>query len=115
MAHEQKRKLLFVCTANQQRSPTAERLFKDDSRFEVQSAGTHTIMGHAVSDKLLEWADDVVVMEEMHARAIRRDFPQAVQSVQMHVLGIPDIYEYMDTRLQQEIRERMEKIYGPGS
>jgi len=115
MSEKKKRKVLFVCTANQQRSPTAERLYKNDPRFDVQSAGTHTIMGHAVSDKLLEWADDVVVMEEMHARAIRREFPQSVQSVQMHVLGIPDIYEYMDTRLQQEIRERMEKIYGPAS
>jgi len=34
-----KRNVLFVCTANQQRRPTAEELYRNDRRFTVRSAG----------------------------------------------------------------------------
>ncbi|MFW5745567.1 MAG: protein tyrosine phosphatase [Spirochaetota bacterium] len=100
--------VLFVCTANQQRSPTAEELYRNDRRFEVRSAGTSPLARTAVSAELVAWADLVVVMEEHHARAIRERFPDASRSTDFVVLGIPDIYQYMDRTLQRAIRERFE-------
>jgi predicted protein tyrosine phosphatase len=47
-------------------------------------------------------------MEERHARSIRERFPEAVAGVRMVVLGIPDIYRFMDPHLTEEIRERFE-------
>ena len=104
-----KQNVLFVCTANQQRSPTAEELYRNDKRFAVRSAGTSTLSRQRVSRELLEWADLVVAMEEHHARAIRERFPDQAGTVQFLVLGIPDIYQYMDSTLQREIRDRFEQ------
>lgn len=100
--------VLFVCTANQQRSPTAETMYRDDPRFSVDSAGTEAFMSKRVTPERLTWADLVVVMEERHARDIRSRFPEEVRKVRIVVLGIPDIFEYMDQRLQREIRDRFE-------
>ncbi|MFW5728650.1 MAG: phosphotyrosine protein phosphatase [bacterium] len=104
------RNVLFVCTANQQRSPTAERMYENDPRFRVDSAGTDAFFGNRVSSKKLRWADVVVVMEEHHARSIRERFPEEAKTVEMVVLGIPDVYQFMEQRLQQEIRDRFESV-----
>ena len=103
-----RRNVLFVCTANQQRSPTAEELYRNDRRFNVRSAGTSTLSRQPVSRELLEWADLVVVMEERHAHAIGERFPGEAAKARMVVLGIPDVFQYMDSTLQREIRERFE-------
>ena len=103
-----RRNVLFVCTANQQRSPTAEELYRNDRRFNVRSAGTSALAYEQVGAEHLRWADLVVVMEEHHARAIRQRFPSEVRDVRLVVLGIPDMYQYMDHTLQREIRERFE-------
>ena len=104
----EKQHILFVCTANQQRSPTAEELYRNDSRFEVRSAGTSTPATTAVSAELVEWADTIVTMEQRHAKEIRLEFPKLAAKTRFIVLGIPDIYEYMDPTLQGEIRDKFE-------
>ena len=104
--------MLFVCSANQQRSPTAEELYREDPRFKVRSAGTSKLANQTVTEPLLEWADVVVVMEDHHARTIREQFPVASQHSRFVVLGIPDIYSYMASSLQQEIRDRFERKIG---
>jgi predicted protein tyrosine phosphatase len=109
---DRRRKLLFVCTANRQRSPTAERIYKDDPRFEVRSAGTHAFPGNDITVDVLKWADTVVVMEERHAREIRSRFPGEADEVEIIVLDIPDVFQYMDQHLQREIRDRFEAVVG---
>ncbi|MFP4534262.1 MAG: hypothetical protein ACLFNP_00975 [Spirochaetaceae bacterium] len=109
---ETRRNVLFVCTANQQRSPTAERIYSDDPRFEVKSAGTEALFGREVTSRELQWADLVVVMENRHREKIRSRFPAESESVEFIVLGIPDIYQYMEVALQREIRERFEAAVG---
>ncbi|MFP4065886.1 MAG: hypothetical protein ACLFS5_00120 [Spirochaetaceae bacterium] len=108
MSTTARKKVLFVCTANQQRSPTAEHLYSDDPRFEARSAGTHTLANRQVSRDLVRWADLIVVMEEHHARTIRAAFRGELRNTPMLVLGIPDVYQYMEPALQREIRERFE-------
>ena len=103
-----RRKILFVCTANQQRSPTAEQMYRDDPWFEVRSAGTHTLSARQVSRDLARWADVIVVMEDRHARDIRSAFRDDLGSTPILVLGIPDVFQYMEPALQREIRERFE-------
>lgn len=39
----ERKKILFVCTVNRMRSATAEKIYEDDVRFEVQSAETTLI------------------------------------------------------------------------
>ena len=53
-------KVLFICNQNENRSKTAEELFK--GRIETKSAGLYN--EKPVSEKQLSWADLVVVMED---------------------------------------------------
>jgi protein-tyrosine phosphatase len=87
-------------------------MYSNDPRFEVKSAGTHAFSHRQVSAKLVKWADLIVVMEEEHARRIRGALPDALGETPIIVLGIPDIYEYMEQALQREIRTRFEAAVG---
>jgi predicted protein tyrosine phosphatase len=71
-------RILFICTANIDRSRTAEDLYKHDPRYEVRSAGTAPFATTPVSRDLLHWADRVFVMcerEDRHATQLRLRFP----------------------------------------
>ena len=70
--------ILFVCTANVDRSRTAEDLYRDDPRFEVRSAGTAPFAKNPLTRELLQWADRVFVMCEKvdrHHTLIKLRFP----------------------------------------
>lgn len=108
MSRTARKKVLFVCTANLQRSPTAETMYRDDPRFEVRSAGTHSLANRQVSRELVRWANLIVVMEEGHARDIESSFRDDLASTPVIVLGIPDVYGYMELALQREIRSKFE-------
>jgi predicted protein tyrosine phosphatase len=90
--------ILFVCGRNQWRSPTAERVYRDDPRIHVRSAGVSVKSGRQVSANDLSWADLVVV-------ATFRDHPNRPPIVS---LDIPDEFEYMDEELIELIREGVE-------
>jgi predicted protein tyrosine phosphatase len=74
----QKERILFVCTANLDRSPTAEDLYRNDPRYEVKSAGTAPFAANPITRDLLLWADRVFVMcerEDRHHTEIKHRFP----------------------------------------
>ena len=101
------KKLLFVCTENIQRSRTAEDLYKDDSRFEVKSAGVSVAATQPLTRKLLEWADYIYVMEESHKQYIHDEYPDIYKKKRIRCLYIDDIYYYMDAKLVAIIKEKM--------
>ncbi len=71
-------RILFVCTANVDRSPTAQELYQDDERYEVRSAGVAPFATEPLTRDLLLWADRVFVMnerEDQHRTLIRIRFP----------------------------------------
>jgi predicted protein tyrosine phosphatase len=71
-------RILFVCTANIDRSRTAEDLYEGDERYEVRSAGTAPFATVPVNRDLLLWADRVFVMcekEDRHQTHIKLRFP----------------------------------------
>jgi len=103
--------VLFVCTANRMRSRTAEKMYADDDRFEVRSAGTSEFAYRMIDGEILRWADLVVVMEPAHVQNIRSRFPDLYREKRIVSLDIPDIYDYMDPSLMGQIRKRFEKVY----
>lgn len=105
------KKLVFICTANIQRSVTAEHLFKNDPRFEVCSAGTSPFAAMQINRDLLEWADYLIVMEKHHKEIIKKQFPDLAKNKRILCLDIPDIYEYMDVQLQYLITEKMKSLF----
>jgi len=63
-----------------------------------------------VHAKDLAWADLVLVMENNHRAKLQRLFPQESQDVEIHVLDIPDDYQYMDPDLVAMLRDQIEAL-----
>lgn len=61
-----------------------------------------------VTERLLLWADLVLVMEQEHKRRVREQFPGIADDLRIGVLDIPDEYEFMDPELVSLIKERVE-------
>ena len=106
-------KLLFVCSRNRRRSLTAERIFQDDPRWQVRSAGTEEGARIKVTAGHLGWADVIVVMEKRHKERLRQKYPEALADKRCVCLFIADDYEYMEEELIRVLREKMaEKVPG---
>lgn len=60
------RNILFVCSQNKLRSPTAEQVFAAVRDIEVMSAGTNNDAENPLSTELVEWADIIFAMEKIH-------------------------------------------------
>jgi predicted protein tyrosine phosphatase len=103
-------RLLFLCSHNQWRSPTAEAVYQNDPRVEVRSAGVNASAQRRVTEKILRWADLVLVMEHGHKNRLREQFPDLVRDLRIEVLDIPDDYEFMNPELVALIRERVESL-----
>ena len=102
------KRLLFICSRNQWRSPTAEAIYRDDPRVEVRSAGLSVSARRHVTEKLLLWADLVLVMEPSHKRRIHEAFPEIAPDLKIEVLDITDDYTFMDPELMQLLRDGIE-------
>jgi predicted protein tyrosine phosphatase len=97
--------VLFICTQNMLRSPTAEAVFRNEAGYKVSSAGTDVDAEKPVTAELLTWADTVVAMEEHHKRELMERFEPILRGKRMVVLGIPDNYEYKDPELVERLRD----------
>jgi len=109
------RRILFVCTANENRSPTAAAVFRDmlsqrgkaeGEDFEVRSAGLWAWRGVPMSQELVDWADEIYVMEDHHARELRQRYGRP--RGRLIVLDIPDVYERNDAHLVLRLREQLQ-------
>ena len=96
-------KILFVCSRNKWRSPTAERVYQKDKRVSVKSAGLSSKSPHTLSQKDIEWADIILVMEDEHKVRIKSLFGRSETLPKIEVLNIEDEYQYMDSELIDEL------------
>jgi predicted protein tyrosine phosphatase len=100
-------KVLFICTQNSLRSPTAEKVFSGRAGLEVLSAGTAPNAEMPVSADLIEWADVIVAMENYHRNKLNGRFGSLLRDKRIAVLGIPDNYEFMEPALVQLLEDRV--------
>lgn len=91
--------LLFICSKNQWRSPTAEGLFKNHPVHKARSAGTSDKARIKINAKLLQWADVVFVMERKHKQLLQQRFGEGINQKEVVVLDIEDNYQYNDPEL----------------
>src|SRR5688572_8570533 len=104
--------VLFICSRNQWRSPTAERVWRSSPKLSVRSAGTSPNAKRQVSEADLRWADTIFVMEEKHKSRLLAEWGRVVERKPIHVLDIPDEYKYMDPELVEERRGSVGAILG---
>lgn len=100
--------VLFVCSRNQWRSPTAEQVFRRHPALNVRSGGTSPNARHRVSGQDIQWADVILVMEQKHKSRLMSEFTSMLLGKPVHVLDIPDEYRYMDA----ELVEMLERSVG---
>lgn len=106
-ANRSRLRVLFVCSMNRWRSPTAETLYRNDARLEVRSAGVRLGARRTITREDLEWADFIFVMEREHIRRICDLFP-GLPLPRVCILEIPDEFRFMDPELQELLREAID-------
>jgi len=100
-------RVLFLCSRNRRRSPTAERVFSGVAGLEVASAGLADDAEEVVTPDLLEWADVILVMEKGHRARLQRRFGPHLRHARVACLDIPDDYAFMDEALVRLLERRV--------
>lgn len=107
--------LLFVCSRNQWRSPTAEKTFRNQPGMSVRSAGTSRTARRQISLADIRWADLILVMEEKHKARLIANYRADVRYKTIHVLDIPDDYGFMDEELVELLKDKVPPVLAGGA
>ena len=99
-------KVLFICNQNQNRSKTAEELFK--GRFKTKSAGLFN--EKPVTARQLSWADIIIVMEDFQREEIGRRFPKQYLQSKIISLNVPDVFHKHIEQQRERLIEAREKF-----
>ncbi len=105
-------RILFVCSQNKLRSPTAEHVFSQEPGLEVLSAGTNRDAEVPVSPELIEWADRIFVMERTHRAKLQQRYKTQLDGKPIVCLGIPDDYAFMDPALIELLERKVRPFLG---
>ncbi len=99
--------LLFVCSKNQWRSPTAELIFKNHPFYITRSAGTSAKARIKINEKLLIWADIIFVMERKHHEILFKNYNELLAYKKVITLNIPDEYIFADEELIEILKSQL--------
>jgi len=100
------KRLLFLCSQNKLRSPTAQAIFANYEGIEVDAAGLNNDAEVPLSEEQIEWADTILVMEKAHRNRLNKKFRHVLAGKRIAVLGIPDDYDFMDKELIRILKLR---------
>ena len=103
------RNVLFICSQNRLRSPTAEIVFSEWPGIETASGGLNNDAENPVTPELVSWADLIFVMEQAHRNKLSKKFRAQLSGQRVICLDIPDEYAYMDPVLVQLLKTRVSK------
>ncbi len=101
------RHVLFLCSQNRLRSPTAEQVFADWPGVETASAGVLADADVPVSPELLQWAEVIFVMERAHRTRLASRYRQWLNGKRVICLDIPDDYDFMAPALVELLKKKV--------
>ncbi len=101
--------ILFVCSQNRLRSPTAEQVFAAHPGVACSSAGTNHRADNPLTPELVDWAELIFVMEKTHRDKLQARFRRHLHDKRVVVLGIPDDYEFMQPELVDLLERKVGK------
>ncbi|MES2208155.1 MAG: phosphotyrosine protein phosphatase [Pseudomonadota bacterium] len=93
------RNILFICSQNKWRSPTAEHIFANYPNINSMSAGLNHDAETPITPELLEWADTIFVMEKAHKTKLSLRYKKYLHNKKIICLNIPDNFKFMDEKL----------------
>ena len=99
-------RILFICNQNQNRSVTAEHVFR--GKFQTKSAGLFN--NTPVTEKQIAWADTIVVMESSQRQELAKRFPQQFIQKRILTLNIPDMYYRDQPELVSLLKHKMKRL-----
>ena len=99
--------VLFICSRNRLRSPTAEQIFADYPGIECVSAGLSNDAETLLTPELVEWADLIFVMEKVHRKKLSSKFRKHLGKSRIICLDIPDRYDYMEPALVDLLKKKV--------
>ena len=82
-------------------------MFRNDASLSVRSRGLSPKSPRPLQADDLTWADVVFVMESKHRQRILGQFRDALGETPLHVLEIPDDYQFMDPELVELLTDRV--------
>lgn len=97
--------VLFICSQNKLRSPTAEQVFAAWPGVEVDSAGLNNDAENPVTPETVAWADLIFVMEKGQRTKLAKRFRKSLRA-RVVCLDIPDDYGFMDAALVAILQAR---------
>lgn len=108
------KKILFVCSANKQRSKTADDYFSskyDSNDYEFDSAGTNLKIcqkegTNPLTEELVIWADLIFVMEKRHRQLINSHTKEKYDG-KIKTLRIADRFKYYQKELIEVLEEKV--------
>jgi predicted protein tyrosine phosphatase len=111
------KKVLFICSAGLLRSATAAHVFSAEPyNFNTRTAGVALEYAlNPVNEALLEWADNIFLMDDEHYHILRDIFGEEIFDIygeKMVVLNVPDMYAYRDEQLVNILKEKVEAELG---
>jgi len=101
------KRILFLCSRNRLRSPTAEQIFADYPGIETASAGLAPDADEILTPEHLEAVDIIFVMEKTHRARLSRQFKHHIGQAKIICLNIPDDYEFMQPELITLLKARV--------
>lgn len=104
-----RKRVLSVCSAGLLRSPTIAWILSNPPfDFNTRACGINEDYALVPLDRaLIEWADEIVVVEEYMKNAILRDSPKSV----VHYIDTPDRYECRSQELIDILTPKLMEIF----
>lgn len=102
--------ILFICSRNQWRSPTAEKIWRNHPAINVRSAGTSPRAKRVLNLKDIQWADKLLVMEQKHKNRVVANFTSWISHKPIYVLDISDDYQFMDDELVELVKVSVAEV-----
>jgi predicted protein tyrosine phosphatase len=108
------KKVVFVCSMGILRSATGARLYAH--KYNTRSAGTYPDALVPLSRPLVQWADELVFVNEHNYKMALQQYPIDGTDVPFNmlikdkakVLNIPDTYEHMHPKLKEAFETQYE-------
>lgn len=100
-------RLLFICSRNRLRSPTAEQLFAGHPGIETDSAGLAPDADTPLDAEQIRCADLIFVMERAHRSKLTQRFGPQLKGKKLVCLDIADNYAFMQPELVALLEKKM--------
>ena len=100
-------RVLFVCSQNRLRSPTAEQIFASWEGIETASAGTNNDAANPLTAELVAWAQLIFVMERVHRDKLSKKCRAQLKEQRVVCLDIPDRYDFMEPALIELLQAKV--------